>query len=241
MTGGYRYETDPSQKDFGHILQAELLNPDNPIHPQCKYASASLRKTMRYAGRLWNLDRYKKDMKRLIQAVEDGKQVNVATTEAQKMLSIYDEVTETLEKGLRAKFQGTKFEFIIKGLLEQIYPNNVAKTASRNEKGADFIYTVDNEFGIPIAVAVQVKMWEGEADWTRPLQQIEEAYNNPEYENIAAGLVIMTAESGSQGFEKERRELEQKLGIPITVFYKDEFLRFLLRHLTEFVDTMKTS
>ncbi len=231
-----RFPQDIEQlQDFGHIIEVDILNPEKSINPYSQHVSANLRKTMSTRSRLWNIDRYRSDVEKLITAITDGEDLSKPTEEIEKILGIYSKISETLESELRYHYHGSEFEVPMKKLLEKIY-QNVEQRAGPREKGADFICSFKDGLGVPYKIAVQVKMWEGQADWTRPLEQIEEAYNN--YEEVSAGVVIMTSESFSKGFEEKKTELEKKLNIPIVLIDKRMLANVLLKYFPEFAENV---
>lgn len=233
VSGGYNYDIDSKMENFGHILDVKLLNPSLPINPNSEYVSANLRKTMTCRQRLWNIDEYEEDIEKLILAIENGREISKPITEIEKIEKIYNRISKKLEKELRNKYHGYEFEFPIEKLLEKIY-QNVEKRAGSGEKGADFICDFTDNLGVSYRIAVQVKMWEGETDWERPLKQIKKAYNN--YENISAGVIITTSDTFSENFEASRRDLEKKLDIPIVIIDKRKLINLLLKYLPEFIE-----
>lgn len=234
VSGGYHYEIYRKLENYGHILEVELLNPDNPVNPYSEHVSANLRKTMTCRGRLWNIDDYKEDVEKLISAIETNREISKPITEIEKLEKIYSTLSKRLEKELKNKYHGSEFEAPIEKLLEKIYLN-VEKRAGAGEKGADFICDFTDGLGVPYKVAVQVKMWEGETDWERPLKQIKKASNN--YENISAGVIITTAESISKDFEENKSKLEGELNIPIMIIDKRKLTNVFLKYLPEFIES----
>jgi len=188
---------------------------------------------MNTRSRLWNIDWYKADVKKLITAITKGKDLSKPTEESEKISGIYLKLSKTLESELRNKYHGSEFEAPIKILLEKIYQNVEWKAGSR-EKGADFICSFNDGLGVPHKVAVQVKMWEGKASWIRPLEQIKEACNS--YEEVSAGVVITTSESFSKDFEKKKTEFEKELNIPIVVIDKRRLANVFIKYFPEFVE-----
>src|SRR3989304_4541059 len=75
VTGGYHYKIHPDYSDYGHIIEVKLLNTDKPIHRYNEFVSANIRMTTTGQSRLWNIDRYEEDVKKLISAIEEGKEV----------------------------------------------------------------------------------------------------------------------------------------------------------------------
>lgn len=233
ISNNYRYEIDPKFENYGHIREIKLLNPNKPINPYSEFVSGNLRKTMTCRLRLWNIDDYKEDIENLLLVI-GKKNLSEPTTEANKLLKIYHNLSDKLENELKNKYHGSEFENPVKELLERIY-QNVECRAGPGEKGADFICNFSDGLGIAYRVVVQVKMWEGTTEWERPLEQIKEAYNNNEH--IAAGVIITTSESSSESFEKLRIKLEGELNIPIIIIDKEELTKVFLRYLPELIET----
>ncbi len=232
VTGGYRFEIAKDHNDYGHILEVELLNPKTPINPYSKYVSAELRKTAQCQGVLWNIDWYKKQMEELVSAVNKGKDIITTVPSIEKMLNIHLKTLNALDKQMRFEFRGAKFEEPVKRLLKAMYGNeNVERRAGPKEKGADFICTLTDKFQIPYKIVVQVKMWEGEIRDLRPLKQIEESYSTES--NVSAGVILTTANSVEESFERKRKELEGKLNIPIIVTTKENTWNLFLKYLPE--------
>jgi Restriction endonuclease len=133
-------------------------------------------------------------------------------------------------KALAFHFQAAEFESPCVRLLEALYgKENVEHTGGKNENGADAICSYQDPLGISCRVAVQIKMWTGDSGWTRPLEQIERAYES--YEGITAGVVLTTSEKVTPEFEAARQELERRLRIPVRVVLRRELLRLFLAHL----------
>ena len=172
----------------------------------------------------------------------------------EKLSRIKKGLSKKVEEELEQNFYAAEFEVPVEKLLKKIYkdeegtgsneervkrvergagPVKVNRKAGPKEKGADFICSFTDGLGIPYNIAVQVKMWKGEAHDLRPLNQIEEAYDN--HLNIVAGVVIMMQDSSSDNFEKKRKELEQKLHIPIVIIDKKSLIDIFLKYFPEIV------
>jgi selenocysteine lyase/cysteine desulfurase len=78
-------------------------------------------------------------------------------------------------------------------------------------------------------------MWERQADWIRPLEQVRQAYNN--YEGITSSVVFSTAEEGTEAFEKAREKLEKELKISVRVLFRKEMMRLFITHLGSLTTT----
>jgi hypothetical protein len=91
--------------------------------------------------------------------------------------------------------------------------------------------THTDPFGVTHRLAVQIKMWTWDADWTRPLEQIRQAYDA--YEGITGAIVLSTSERLTERFEARRREVEAQLRVPVCVVLRQELVRAFLRHLPD--------
>jgi hypothetical protein len=135
-------------------------------------------------------------------------------------------------EALQKQFHGAEFERPCVLLLEALYGDgNVEHTGGSGERGADAIVTHDDPLGVTHRLAVQVKMWSWDADWTRPLEQIRQA--SGAYEGITGGVILSTSERVSERFEEHRRKLEAELRIPIRVVLRQELVRLFVAHLPE--------
>jgi len=244
VTGGYHYKIHPDYSDYGHIIEVKLLNTDKPINRYSEFVSANLRMTSTNRSRLWNIDQYEEDMKKLILAIEEGKEVSKPVSGMEKLLRIKKGLSKKVEKELEHNFYASEFEEPVEKLLKKIYKDEggtgsnkerVKRKAGPKEKGADFICSFTDGLGITYNVAVQVKMWKGEARDLRPLNQIEDAYDN--HVNISAGVVIMMQDSLSDDFKKKKIELEKKLHIPIEIIDKKRLIDIFLKYIPEIVDS----
>ena len=235
VTGGYRYEAD---KAFGHILEVELLNRDQPIHPRCVAVAAALRRTATARSRMWNVDHLAEEVRGLVKAVEQGDNVSQPEPETEKLASIHKLAATAIEKGLREKFHGSEFEKPVEMLLKQIYgEENVKRRAGPREQGADFVCSSMDGLEIQHYVAVQVKMWEGTAVWQHPLDQIRRAYEAHEtddnYETIGAGVVLTMAKDFEEDFKAKKEDLEKELSIPIRLLGSKEVVDLFMKHLPD--------
>ena len=238
VTGGYRYEKD---KAFGHILEVELLNRDQPINPRCVAVAAALRRTATARSRMWNIDRLAGQVLRLVEAVERGENVSCPEPETEKLASIHKRAAKAIEDELREKFHGSEFEKPVEMLLKQIYgEENVKRRAGPSEHGADFVCSSMDGLGIQHYVAVQVKMWEGTAVWQHPLDQIRRAYKAHEtddtYETIGAGVVLAMVEDFDEAFKAKKERLEKELSIPIHLLDKAKVINLFMEYLPDLVD-----
>jgi len=234
VSGPYRWEhptelNSYDMPDYGHILPIEMVST-RPIHPFEDAVSARLRQTMRNMSRMWNIDALGPDVDELAEACSHGAVAPPpAVDRLPKVLSAVEVATwEALQK----QFHGAEFERPCVLLLEALYGDgNVEHTGGSGERGADAIVTHDDPLGVTHRLAVQIKMWSWDADWTRPLEQIRQA--SGAYEGITGGVILSTSERVSERFEEHRRKLEAEVRIPIRVVLRQELVRLFVAHLPE--------
>jgi predicted Mrr-cat superfamily restriction endonuclease len=232
IIGNYRYEIESIKKDYGHIRDVELLTKQQNASIYCKDFSARLRQTLTNRRRMWNIDQYKTEFDSLLQAINNGADLSERETKNNKLFHIHEQLRKDVEQHLKQKYYGAEFENPVELLLQQIYgKDNVKKCAGPNERGADFICTLIDGLGQRYDIAVQVKMWEKTIEDMRPLEQIAQATND--YEFIACGIILTTAEAESNDFQKRREILRRDIGIPIEIIFKDKLFDLFLRYLPE--------
>jgi Restriction endonuclease len=238
VTGPYRWE-GPSHgnawqmPDYGHVLPVELISR-RPINPLEDGVSARLRQTMRVLSRMWNIDGLSADVEELAEVVgtEAAEPPPPALDRLPKVLATIEAATwEALQK----QFHGAEFERPCVLLLEALYGDeNVEHTGGSGERGADAICTYADPLGVVHRLAVQIKMWSWDADWTRPLDQLRQAYGA--YDGITGGVILSTSERVSDRFEARRRDLETELHMPIRVILRSELIRLFVTHLPVLMD-----
>ncbi|HEY3411686.1 MAG TPA: restriction endonuclease [Armatimonadota bacterium] len=239
VSGPYRWESPSfpnagADPDFGHILPVELVSK-RPINPFEDAASARLRQTMHVLSRMWNIDSLAADVEELVEAA--------GTVLAEPPLTSLDRLPKVLSaieaaawEALQKQFHGAEFERPCVLLLESLYGDeNVEHTGGSGERGADAICNYTDPLGLSHRLVVQIKMWNSEADWTRPLEQLSQAYEA--YDGITGGVILSTSESVSDRFEALRRELETELHIPIKVILRRDLIRLFVAHLSELVES----
>lgn len=234
VAGPYRWE-HPSElnsyemPDYGHILPIEVVSA-RPIHPFEDAVSARLRQTMRNMSRMWNIDALGPDVDELAEACSQG--VVAPPPSVDRLPKVLSAVELATWDALQKQFHGAEFERPCVLLLEALYGDgNVEHTGGSSERGADAIVTHEDPLGVTHRLAVQIKMWSWDADWTRPLDQIRQA--SGAYEGISGGVILSTSERTSERFEEHRRHLESELRIPIRVVLRQELVRLFVAHLPE--------
>lgn len=260
VSGLYRWEgpghpNSAGMPDFGHVLPVELISK-RPLNPFEDAVSARLRQTMHGLSRMWNIDSLAPDVEELIQgagaaparqplpALGQAPTLQVApepmrptqhSAAMDRLPRVFSAVEAATWEALQKQFHGAEFERPCVLLLELLYGDeNVEHTGGSSERGADAICNYTDPLGLSHRLAVQIKMWSWDADWTRPLEQIRQAYEA--YDGITGGVILSTSERVSDRFEAHRRELETELHIPIKVILRSELIRLFIAHLPDLVD-----
>jgi hypothetical protein len=234
VNGPYRF-VDPTEEnsdgfaDYGHVLPVELLNSkERPISPYEEGVAASLRQTMGVRSRMWNVDALGPEIEALVQLLKSGEPPAVAASN--RLPKVLDAAQAAAWDEIHRQYHGAEFERPCVLLLEALYgEGNVEHTGGSGERGADAICTFNDPLGIPHRLAVQIKMWSWDAGWTRPLEQIKQAYGA--YEGITGGIILSTSEGVTHEFEERRLELEAELRIPIRVILRDELVQLFVANL----------
>ena len=186
---------------------------------------------MRNRLRLWNINGLGAEVSRVVSAVEAGERGDPL---AKRLPRVLEGLERAAWESLVHHYHGAEFEKPCVMLLESLYgEENVEHTGGSGERGADAVCRHTDPLGVQHRLAVQVKMWEWDAAWTRPLDQIRQAYRA--YEGITAGVIIATSETASNGFEAARVALEKELRIPVQVILRKDLLRLFIAHLPEIV------
>ena len=233
VVGGYQFDIPESQGDYGHILTVELLTTEKrPVNPYEETVSARLRQTMRNQLPLWNINGLGPEVERIISAIQAG--VPAGDPIAERLPLVLYGLEGATWREFQHHYKGAEFEKPCVMLLKSLYgEDNVEHTGGKNERGADAICSYIDPLSVEHRVAVQIKMWEWDADWTRPLDQIRQAYHA--YEGITAAVIFSTSEKTTNSFEAARAKLEKELRIPVRVILRKELLKLFISHLPKIV------
>jgi hypothetical protein len=233
IAGAYRGEgpdeSNGSIPDYGHVVPVELLTTqERPVSPYEEGVAAGLRQSMRVMSRMWNIDSLGPEVEALLELVQSGAApVPMATN---RLPSVLGSARAAAWNEIVRQFHGAEFERPCVLLLESLYgEGNVEHTGGSGERGADAICTFIDPLGISHRLAVQIKMWSWDADWTRPLDQIRQAH--AAYEGITGGVILSTSERVTEHFEAERRAIETELRIPVRVVLRDELVDLFVANL----------
>lgn len=177
--------------DHGHQRSVQLIREG--LDPRGRHVAARLRRRA-----MWNADHLLGAVERLAEEHDAGERLS--------MLDALSDVLGGAERGawerIERHFGAAELEGPIGLLLESLY-DSVERRAGPAERGADFICRSVAPLGVQVAVAVQLKMWEGVATDPHPLRQLATAASA--WPGLTGAIVITTAESTSTSFDAEAR------------------------------------
>jgi len=202
--------------DHGHRRDVEVLREG--LDPGVTDTAAALRRTMRCQRAMWNVDHLYADVSELIDGGLERPSPDRAFFDALAAAELA--AWEVIER----QFGGAEFEHPVRLLLRPLY-DFVEHRAGPDEQGADFICRSMDAFGLQSIVAVQVKMWQGVAESHEPLDQIARAARRW---RLTGGVIITSASTTSDEFDRAAVTLSADLGIPIRVVCRQELMRLLL-------------
>lgn len=224
ITEAYRFDPHPLSGDHGHILGCKTLVPE--IAPTSVVVDASLQRTMRNQGPMWNIDALAPAVRRL---VEDADAVRAPSDVTDRLRALLDDTIEGLRPRLREGFQANQLEEPVRRLLQHRFPDaTVEMTAGPHERGADFVVRETDGFGHERTTVVQLKD-QDPLDNVRALEQAQEAVDA--HSPASAAVIVTTALSEGREFARRRAELEEALGLPLTVVLGHELVSWFLAHL----------
>lgn len=229
VTRPYRFDIPATHGDYGHIVPVELLTARRPVNPYERAVSAKLRQTMRCQLRLWNIDTLGPEVEQIARAIQAGEP---GDSVAERLPEVLCSLEVAVWEALQYHYHGAEFEEPCLMLLKSLYGEaNVEHTGGSSERGADAICRYTDPVGVQHCAAVQIKMWEWDAAWTRPLDQIKQACLA--YEGITAGVIISTSKRTTPEFDNACTLLRSELGIPIRVILRQELLRKVIGALPQ--------
>lgn len=231
VSGRYKFDIPSSKGDYGHILPVDLLTVSRPVNPYEMAVSAKLRQTMRNPLRMWNINSLSVEVDQIIHAIKTDQP---GDSLAERLPDVLAGLEDLGWKSFQHHYHGAEFEKPCILLLELLYgKENVEHTGGSGERGADAICQFIDPLGVQHRLAVQIKMWEWDADWTRPLDQVRQAYGA--YEGITAAAIISTSKGVTATFADKVEALQNELRIPIKVILREELLRMFISNLPQMV------
>jgi len=162
---GYKFEIDDEKEDFGHIFPVTYIGWFNR---NGKDVSGEIKSTLKARNRFWNITRFSKNIKKIIQNLENNQtfiSVNesiesIVSEEMDTYFKSLNEFSEKIYKKYNDKFEATDWEKVLKNVLEKIYPSEyiVENTGGIKEKkhGTDISITIPGIFE-NYMIAIQIK------------------------------------------------------------------------------------
>lgn len=215
----YEYAIHPETEDHGHMRTVELLREG--IDPYGPLVSARLRATMRCRRSHWNADGHSEAIEQLL---TDPAPPGIPADRG-PLVGAYAAALETFGKRLAYAYAGAELEQPIYELLESLF-ERVEWCAGPAEHGADFLCHHRDPLGTDHLVAVQLKMWTGQAADPGAFDQLRDAHAH--WPGVTSCVLLTTADNIAPGFEQARRGLERELAIPVAVVCRAALLDLLL-------------
>ena len=128
-------------------------------------------------------------------------------------------------------FPGKELERFVEKIFARVPGvKQVIRKEGRADRGADLIVTFEAGSipGLMQTLVVQVKSYRGLLSETRAVEDIRRAFN--EYPEAAMGLIVSTATSASDEFDRELDCLSEQTGKPVCLLIGDELAGFVLSH-----------
>jgi hypothetical protein len=227
------------KQDYGHILPVRLLT-ENGVNKYAEGVAASIRSTLRTPSRMWNLDKYKEDIDKLLESIRTGVALMTASSGEARLEKAWDAalshaadfLQDRLTKELSTRFQAAEWEEPITLILRNLYPNpgaNIRWVGGPTENGADVVVEIQNHFGgSPWLVIIQVKNYTGMLGPSPALEQLKTAYYNYSKEGRLLMLLVMTtADEASPEFVAGAQSLENEWKIPVKPILKKQMMKLL--------------
>ena len=162
---GYKFEIDGEKEDFGHIFPVTYIGWFNR---NGKDVSGEIKSTLKARNRFWNITRFSKNIKKIIQNLENNQTFisvnesieNIVSEEMDTYFKSLNEFSEKIYKKYNDKFEATDWEKVLKNVLEKIYPSEyiVENTGGIKEKkhGTDISITIPGIIE-NYMIAIQIK------------------------------------------------------------------------------------
>ena len=162
---GYKFEINGEKEDFGHIFPVTYIGWFNR---NGKDVSGEIKSTLKARNRFWNITRFSKNIKKIIQNLENNQTFisvnesieNIVSEEMDTYFKSLNEFSEKIYKKYNDKFEATDWEKVLKNVLEKIYPSEyiVENTGGIKEKkhGTDISITIPGIFE-NYMIAIQIK------------------------------------------------------------------------------------
>jgi hypothetical protein len=222
--GTYDFRIDPKVADFGHLLPVQ---DSRVFSKHAKAVPAPLVNALNRA-RSAIIPTYKhQEAVILLYAVTDEQAANRPEEFVDRFRHWRQASLEALKTQLKNDLNPKQAEHLIRRMLLRDQPD-VLWTAGPKERGADFVVTVDNGYGLATRMAVQVKMYWGLHDDIGGLDQLEQAFRE---HNVDTGLLVSFADRLGPTLAKRLSELKQRY--KVEVLYGENLYERLLELLAD--------
>lgn len=217
----YNFDIMPDQGDYGHWRSVKLLTPEGISNDNGEVV-APLQSTLKCRSRIWRIDGVGDCLNHLIDLVASGKLVVGAHFSSKERFDrIISKARDSVREPARTKaievvtsrldeeFQAGGFEFAVKHILESQFLGATVEHLGGPEEvkhGTDLLIRIENPLDdVPLIIAVQVKMHQGES--SDGIDQLEKAYyywsGEGKYKGILVGLALInTGILTSEAMEK---------------------------------------
>jgi hypothetical protein len=235
----YRFEisnivSSAGQPDYGHIFPVTVLGT---FARHAKAAGGDIRRTLRNAGRFWNIDKYADSIERIRCAsdtertmiVSSRQRLQAAFEEAREVAFDRTAFTEQLYKSATSGLQSSEWENALVEALRTLYPAyTVKRTGGKREKthGTDILIQMPGLLpGSAYGIAIQVKDYEAKVSGNA-LDQISKAENWKVFSDEVTIVEKVVCYIGAS--RSDNLEIEAKAG-DTTILFKDDVKELLGR------------
>lgn len=221
VTGKYDFMEEIG--DFAHRLRIEIIGK---FHKRSKLVPVSLVKAL---DREQNPIRITlKHHQTVIGLLSAAKQIEAtkSLTLKNRLEELRLSLIEPLKKSIKNNITHRDAEKLIFEILK--YDGlEVVKTAGSNERGADFVSTIQLGYGLDTKIAIQVKMHWGTDNDTEGLGQIKTAFRE---HKVDAAILVSFADKLGKKLERELAELRK--AFKIEVLYGEDLYSKILEIVT---------
>ena len=224
--GSYDFRMDEDAGDFGHLLP---VGGSRIFTKYAKVVPAPLVNALNRSQAAINVTYKHRETVIRLYAVTDKQAESKPEEFADRFRRWRHASTEALRVQLAKDLDHRQAERLILLLLSRDRPDgSVLWTAGPKERGADFVVTIDNGYGLVTRMAVQTKMhWDVDDD-TTGLDQLEQAFRE---HNVDTCLLVTFAEKLGSSLSARVAELKQKY--KIEVLYGENLYGRLLELLAD--------
>lgn len=232
VSGPYRWRYEGGDYNHRFPVEADSVfvfdRNDAMVHP-------ALSARLKLQGRRWTIYAWA-EFEALLKSHQAGQSCKPRTAQA-NLGFLTKEIRSNLAE-ITVKIQRTHPNVDLEALIAETFKNvprvkEVRWLGGAGDHGADIIVTFEQ--GLPIAgllqqgaCIVQVKSFVGEHADTQALEDIRRAFQY--YPEATMGLIVSTADSRSEHFDRRLEELRDQLGKPVALLIGADVAAFFLRY-----------